>query len=166
MYETDIFVKFKFRFIGTQNFITNTAQIVITLSHTKTTQTYTRSVPMNFWRYLMSNTPPRFILLHVYMLQLSSQFVLSLPNFYLSEFSTPKEHRHDSYLDHGIIFCVRSLWNLSFSGNFTNGLSPFTVNHVMNVISTALLSRNYCLLQDHPLNCPFYPKINTNERLA
>jgi hypothetical protein len=42
MYETDIFVEFKFRFIGMQNFITNEAQIVTTLSHTKRTQTYTR----------------------------------------------------------------------------------------------------------------------------
>jgi hypothetical protein len=30
MYETDIFVKFKFRFIGMPIFITNEAQIVLT----------------------------------------------------------------------------------------------------------------------------------------
>jgi hypothetical protein len=30
MYETDIFVKFKFRFIGISIFITNEAQIVLT----------------------------------------------------------------------------------------------------------------------------------------
>jgi hypothetical protein len=35
IYETNIFVKFKFRFIGMQIFITNEAQIVLTLSHTK-----------------------------------------------------------------------------------------------------------------------------------
>jgi hypothetical protein len=49
MNETDIFAKFKFRFIGTQIIITNEAQIVITLSHTKRTQTYTRSIEMNFF---------------------------------------------------------------------------------------------------------------------
>jgi hypothetical protein len=34
--------------IGMQIFITNEAQIAITLSHTKWTQTYTRSIEMNF----------------------------------------------------------------------------------------------------------------------
>jgi hypothetical protein len=43
MYETDIFVKFKFRFIGMPIFITKD-----NLSHTKRTQTYTRSIEMNF----------------------------------------------------------------------------------------------------------------------
>jgi hypothetical protein len=53
MYETDIFAKFKFRFIGMQIFITNEAQIVITRSHIKRTQTYTRSIELNFFlRYL------------------------------------------------------------------------------------------------------------------
>jgi hypothetical protein len=61
MYETDIFVTFKFRFIGMQNKV----QIVITLSHTKSTHTYTRSIEMNFWRNMTSNTPPRLILLHI-----------------------------------------------------------------------------------------------------
>jgi hypothetical protein len=44
MYENDILVKFKFRFIGLQNFITNEAQIVLTPSHAKRTQTYTRTL--------------------------------------------------------------------------------------------------------------------------
>jgi hypothetical protein len=48
VYEIDSFVKFQFRFIGIQIFITNEAQIVITLSQTKWIQTYTWSLEMNF----------------------------------------------------------------------------------------------------------------------
>jgi hypothetical protein len=48
MYETDIFVTFKSRFIGMQIFITHEAQIGVTLPHTNRTQTYTRSIEMNF----------------------------------------------------------------------------------------------------------------------
>jgi hypothetical protein len=48
MYETDIFAKSKFRFIGMQIFVINEAQIVLTLSHTKRTQTYIWSIEMNF----------------------------------------------------------------------------------------------------------------------
>jgi hypothetical protein len=44
MYETNIFLKFKFHFIGMQIFI-NEAQIL----HTKRTQTYTRSIEIFFF---------------------------------------------------------------------------------------------------------------------
>jgi hypothetical protein len=94
------------------------------------------------WINLTLSDIKRATSLNSFTYQLSSQFVLTLPNFYLSEFSTPKDY---SYLDHGIIFCVRSLWNSTSFGNSTNCLSPFTVNHVMNVIFTALLTRKYCL---------------------
>jgi hypothetical protein len=88
MYETDIFVRFKFRFIGMHNFITKEAQMVITQSHPRKTKTYTRSIEMNFWRTLSDFK--HATLVNYFTYQLSSQFVLSLPNFYLSEFSTPK----------------------------------------------------------------------------
>jgi hypothetical protein len=48
MYETDIFVKFRFHFIGIQIVMTKDSQIVITLSHTKMTQTYTQNIETNF----------------------------------------------------------------------------------------------------------------------
>jgi hypothetical protein len=56
MYETDIFVKFQFRFISMQIFMTNEAQIVITQPHTKRTQPYTQSIEMNF--LTLSDAPP------------------------------------------------------------------------------------------------------------
>ena len=70
---------------------------------------------------------------------------LFFPKFCLSEFSTLKEHRQDSYLIHGINFYICSLWNSTFLGNSTNCLSPITANNVMNVIFTALSSQKYCL---------------------
>jgi hypothetical protein len=49
MFETDIFVKFKFRFIGMPaNFHHRRTTNSFNLSHTKKTQSYTRSIEMNF----------------------------------------------------------------------------------------------------------------------
>jgi hypothetical protein len=138
------------------------------LSHTKRTQTYTRSIEMNFLTlsYVKrASSVNSFTCIY----QLSWQLVLSFPNFYLSAFSTLKEHRQDSYLIHGIHFYVRSFWNSTFFGNSTNCLSPFTVN---NVIFTALSSKKYCLpsrrsfsklsFLSENLLCHFY----TDERLT
>jgi hypothetical protein len=68
MYETDIVVKFKFRFSVIQTFITNEAQIVITLSHTKKdTNLYPEHWNEFFdviWR--LSYIPPYVLLRAVY----------------------------------------------------------------------------------------------------
>jgi hypothetical protein len=89
--------------------------------------------------------------------------VLSFPNFYLSEFLTPKKHRQDSYLDNRINFYVCSLWIQHFSA------IPRTVCHLSRSITswTSFLQRchlrNIVFLQeDHPLNCPFCLKIFYN----
>jgi hypothetical protein len=170
MYETDIFVKFKFRFIGMLIFITNEAQIDLTYHVQKGHKLIL--YPERWTDFLTLSDVKRATSVNSFTYQLSWQFVLSFPNFYLSEFSTLKEHRQDSYLIHGIFFFyVRSLWNAAYFGNSTNCLSLFTVNSVMNVIFTALSSPKYCLpsrwssfklsFLSENLLCHFY----TDERL-
>jgi hypothetical protein len=139
MYETDIFVEFKFRFIGMPIFITNDAQIVL-IYHI---QKGHKLVPgaLNFWRYLTSNTPPRLILLHINCFD----NLCSLFHIFTCQNSWHSKSPYRTHLTHGINFYVRSLGNSTFFGNSTNRLSPSIVNNVMNVICTALSSQKYCL---------------------
>jgi hypothetical protein len=115
MYETDNFVKVKFRFISKHIFITNEAQIVITLSHTKRTQTYIQSMEVNFFDVIWRKTHHLSTLF--YMLSVLTTCTL-IDKFLLSEFSTPKEHRCDSYFDHRTYIYVCRLWKLTFWRQF------------------------------------------------
>jgi hypothetical protein len=69
-------------FILSKYKFSNKAHVAIILSHTKMAWIHTRSNP---WRYPMSNTPRRLILLINYL----DCTILSPPNFHLSEFSAP-----------------------------------------------------------------------------
>jgi hypothetical protein len=91
---------------------------------------------------------------------LSWRFVFSFPNFYLSEFSTLKKQRQDLYLIYGINFYVRSLWNSTFSGNSTNCCHPSrSITSWTSFLQRCHLRNIVFLQEDHPQNCPFYPKI-------
>jgi hypothetical protein len=90
MYETNIFVKFKFHFSRIQIFITKEAQIVITPLHTKDTNLYLKHWNEIFWRYLTSDAPLRSILFFLNSNCLDN--LCSLRQiFFLSEFSTTKD---------------------------------------------------------------------------
>jgi hypothetical protein len=136
MFETDVFVKFKFRFIGMPIFITNKAQIVLTYHTQKGHILIPGALKWVFWRYLTSNARPWLILL---------QYINCLDN--LCTFSTfllvrilDTQRAQTGLISNSWDRFLRtySLWNSTFFGNSTNCLSPFTV---YNVILTALSSQ-------------------------
>jgi hypothetical protein len=155
MYETDIFVKCKFRFIGMQIFITNEAQIVITPSHTKSTQTYTRSIKMNFLTLsgVKRAAPPWLILLHANCLQ----NLYSHRQIFICQNSRhPKSTAKTQILIMGYIFTYVAFEILHF----------LPISQIVSHSSLSITSflqhryyRNIVFLEDHPLNCPFYPKM-------
>jgi hypothetical protein len=116
MYETDIFAQSKFSFISMQIFITNEAKIVITLSHTKRTQTYSRSIEVNFFDVFWHQTRHLGSLFYIFNVLTTLTICTLIGN--ILEFSTPKEHRCDSYFDHRIYFYVCRLSKSTFFRQF------------------------------------------------
>jgi hypothetical protein len=143
MHETNIFVKFKFHFIGMQIFITINAQIVISLSHTKSTQTYTFSEHWNeiVWRYLMSNAPPWSIVWIKIVLTICTLFA----KFSFSRiFDTQMAQTRLIFRSWDKIY-VQGRWSLKFNifQQFHKLLVTFHCQSHHECIFTALLSRKY-----------------------
>jgi hypothetical protein len=141
-------------------FITNEAQIVLTYHVQKRYKLIPGALKWIFWRYLTSNAPPWFILLHINRLTICALF----SKFLLVRI--PDTQRAQTGL-------ISNSWgkcshvHVVFEIQNFSAIPRIDCHPSRSITSwTSFLQRchlrNSVFLQDHPLNWPFYPKIFYN----